>query len=143
MALRHEIYSCEVLEFSPRVSFIILLPPSPAICHQRSDAKLTYTADTQLNQETLRVPVKSFEVSHLHTYQPSFISSYTKAMLALDVEMTAALQAQREVDKYKSGLLPYALYLVRCSVLYVVRCVLCTPVYFFYNATVCAVDIIV
>lgn len=58
------------------------------------------------------MPVKAFEMVHLHTYQSDFISTYSKAACQVDTQLALAQHAQREVRKQA----PY-----RCCQLFVVR----------------------
>lgn len=56
------------------------------------------------HQQLIGIPLKMFEISHMHTYEPEFIKCYTRAMILIDMEYTAALQAHREVlmSQYQS-----------------------------------------
>lgn len=81
---------------------LVLLPPQSQICRPLyTNAEETYQSRAKTSshdkQELLSVPVKQFEISHMHTYHKKFISAYTKAMLLIDMEVTSAQQANREV----------------------------------------------
>ena len=47
--------------------------------------------------EYMEMPVKAFEMVHLHTYQSDFISTYSKAACQVDTQLALAQHAQREV----------------------------------------------
>ena len=96
MVVEHRLYDYEVLEFSPTVSMLVLLPPrSQVCCMSLSDSN---TDSSSKPSDLIGIPLKTFELSHLHTYQLDFIKAYTRAMVLIDMECTAALQAQREVS---------------------------------------------
>jgi len=44
------------------------------------------------------MPVKSFEMIHLHTYQPDFIDIYSRTACVTDTELLIAQQLHREVN---------------------------------------------
>lgn len=101
LIVEHRLYDTEVLEFSPTVTFIVLLPPHNQLCcthYQSEDTNSNKVLTTPNSADNLiAVPVKPFEISHIHTYNREFLSAYTKAMILVDMELTAAHQRQREV----------------------------------------------
>ena len=107
--VEHRIYHQEILELSPTASMIVLLPPHSQVCRPiyNNTAEDSHTSKSQApnhydKPELMSVPVKHFEVSHMHTYHKSFISAYTKTMLLIDMEVSAAQQANREVSERNS-----------------------------------------
>ncbi|XP_067935346.1 ankyrin repeat and fibronectin type-III domain-containing protein 1-like isoform X3 [Watersipora subatra] len=88
------LYDQEVLEFSPSISMIVLLPPRNYVCSMKSSP--SQMESITCLPDLLAIPVKIFEISHLYTYQVDFIKAYTRAMVLIDMEFNAAVQAHRE-----------------------------------------------
>ncbi|KAL5018407.1 hypothetical protein ScPMuIL_004129 [Solemya velum] len=87
----HRLYDLEVIDLSPDVSFILVLPPVENVCivPGQSDGLLS-------KQEFMLLPVQVFEMIHLGTYQPQIVSRYARISSILEMDLTLAQQAQRE-----------------------------------------------
>lgn len=55
----------------------------------------------------MEIPVKAFEMIHLHTYQEDFISTYSKAACLVDTQLALAQHSQREVRNSHCFILAY------------------------------------
>lgn len=95
LVVEHRLYDYEVLEFSPTISMIVLLPPRNQVCSIPATDPQPEVSSRQ--SDLISIPLKTFEMSHLHTYRMEFIQAYTRAMVVIDMECTAAAQAHREV----------------------------------------------
>ena len=96
----YRIYDFEVLEFSADVAMIILMPPRDQVCSvsmSADDDQPSLETLLSRRQDLIGLPLKSFEISHLHTYQREFLISYAKAKVFVELEVAAAQLAQREV----------------------------------------------
>lgn len=99
----HRIYDFEVLEFSPQVAMVVLLPPRDQVCSvattptSSEDEPAKSDAILSKRNDLIGIPMKPFEISHLLTYQRDFILNYARTQVFLELEVTAAQQAEREV----------------------------------------------
>ncbi|KAI8793848.1 ankyrin repeat and fibronectin type-III domain-containing protein 1 [Biomphalaria glabrata] len=91
----HRIYDLEVLELSPSVAMILILPSLEDIClvpgHQDTFTK---------KPEFCFLPVQIFESIHMHAYLPEFVSLY--ARLSARVEMDGVLAQQEHREAFSS-----------------------------------------
>ncbi|CAL1541751.1 unnamed protein product [Lymnaea stagnalis] len=91
MASNHRIYDLEVLELSPTVTMILILPSMEDICivpgHSDSLAK---RADYSF------LPVQIFESIHMHAYLPEFFSLYARLSAIVEMDGVLAQQGHRE-----------------------------------------------
>ena len=94
-ASAHRLYDVEVIELSPHVSFLLILPPVEDVCI------IPGQSDTVIEREDLvLLPVQVFEMIHLCTYQTKFISRYSRLSSILEMDIILAQQMQREVSIY-------------------------------------------
>ena len=92
-ASAHRLYDVEVIELSPHVSFLLILPPVEDVCI------IPGQSDTVIEREDLvLLPVQVFEMIHLCTYQTKFISRYSRLSSILEMDIILAQQMQREVS---------------------------------------------
>lgn len=56
------------------------------------------------SSEYMEIPVKAFEMIHLHAYQHDFITAFSKSATLVDTQLALAQHSQREVEP---SLLPY------------------------------------
>ena len=90
----HRLYDVEVIELSPHVSFLLILPPVEDVCiiPGQSDAVVE-------REDLVLLPVQVFEMIHMCTYQSKFISRYSRLSSILEMDIILAQQMQREVSK--------------------------------------------
>ncbi|CAG2107116.1 unnamed protein product, partial [Medioppia subpectinata] len=88
----HRIYDIEIIELSPDVSFILLLPPVENVCSIFSQI------DDQLplNFNLIYLPLRTFEMINLNTYQQTFIARYSRISAILEMDILVAQQQHRE-----------------------------------------------
>ncbi|KAK3865593.1 hypothetical protein Pcinc_028804 [Petrolisthes cinctipes] len=88
---QHRLYCGEVLELSPDVSLLLVMPPVDAVCSApgQEDALLS-----QPNLTTL--PLQIFEMIHMGTYQRELIGRYARLSYILEMDMLMAQHASRE-----------------------------------------------
>ena len=83
----------EVIELSPQVSFLLILPPVEDVCiipGQSDEVVERY--------DFILLPVQVFEMIHMCTYQSKFISRYSRLSSILEMDIILAQQMQREVS---------------------------------------------
>ena len=90
-AVSHRIYDLEVIELSPEISFIILVPPAEGVC---SVAGHSNKVDNK--PDLLSLPVQVFEMIHMCTYEYDFISRYSRLSSIIEMDSYLAVQARRE-----------------------------------------------
>ncbi|BFZ17311.1 hypothetical protein BsWGS_20349 [Bradybaena similaris] len=87
----HRVYDLEVLELSPSVTMILVMPSIEDICivpgHSDSLAK---RADFSF------LPVQIFESIHMHAYLPEFFSMYARLSAIVEMDGVLAQQGHRE-----------------------------------------------
>lgn len=91
--LQHRIYEDEVIELSPDVSVILLLPPPDSVCAVAGQSEALFH-----RPEFLSVPVQVFEMIHLRTYQRDLIGRYSRLSSILELDSNLAQLAMREVS---------------------------------------------
>ena len=90
----HRLYDVEVIELSPQVSFLLILPPVEDVCiipGQSDEVVERY--------DFILLPVQVFEMIHMCTYQSKFISRYSRLSSILEMDIILAQQMQREVSQ--------------------------------------------
>ncbi|KAL4240314.1 Ankyrin-repeat and fibronectin type III domain-containing 1 [Mactra antiquata] len=90
-SLSHRIYDYEVVEFSPYVSFILMLPSADDLCIVPGQSD-----DFMESEEFTLLPVQVFDIIHMCTYQQQFISRYSRLSSILEMDTILAQQMQRE-----------------------------------------------
>ena len=85
------IYEDEVIELSPEVSVILLLPPADSVCAVAGQTDALFH-----RPEFLSVPVQVFEMIHLRTYQRDLIGRYSRLSSILELDSNLAQLALRE-----------------------------------------------
>ncbi|XP_013391704.1 ankyrin repeat and fibronectin type-III domain-containing protein 1 isoform X3 [Lingula anatina] len=90
-AVTHRLFEMEVIEFSPDVCFILLLPPVEAVCSVPG-----HNDEMTDKTDFLALPVQVFEMIHMCSYQYEFISRYSRLSSILEMDTCLAQQAQRE-----------------------------------------------
>ncbi|XP_059176927.1 ankyrin repeat and fibronectin type-III domain-containing protein 1-like isoform X2 [Physella acuta] len=91
MLASHRVYDLEVLELSPSVTMILILPSMEDICivPGHSDI-LAKRADYSF------LPVQIFESIHMHAYLPEFFSLYARLSAIVEMDGVLAQQGHRE-----------------------------------------------
>ncbi|KAF2349086.1 Ras-associating (RA) domain [Trinorchestia longiramus] len=86
----HRLYSGEVLDFGD-VSLILMFPPSESLfCNPGQE-------DALLNKpELLALPIHTFEIVHLSTYQSQLLGRYARLSCILEMDKLVAEHAKRE-----------------------------------------------
>ncbi|XP_022238607.1 uncharacterized protein LOC106457080 isoform X2 [Limulus polyphemus] len=87
----HRIYEAEVIELSPDVSFVLMMPPLDSVCSVPGQSdELTSRTDC------IPLPVQIFEMIHMKTYNPNFIARYSRLSSILEMDTMLAQHAQRK-----------------------------------------------
>ncbi|XP_048576333.1 ankyrin repeat and fibronectin type-III domain-containing protein 1 isoform X3 [Nematostella vectensis] len=92
----HRIYDREVVELDENVSFLIVFPPPEDVCSAPGQVD-TLTS----KKDYISLPVQTFEMIHMCTYQKDFICHYSRLSSVLDMDSVLAQQALREA--FSSG----------------------------------------
>ena len=96
----HRIYGREVIELSPNVSAIIVLPPPQSICFlETPDSKENSSKQCPINIEErndlLHIPLNTFELIHMSAYNQQLLSNYCRGNTLLEMEVQILKQHQR------------------------------------------------
>ncbi|XP_025094555.1 ankyrin repeat and fibronectin type-III domain-containing protein 1-like isoform X5 [Pomacea canaliculata] len=87
----YRLYDVEVIEMSPSVSFLVLLPPVEQVCMAPGQADhLSESKDFDL------LPVQIFETIHMNSYQSQIFVTYARLSAITEMDVVLAQQAQRE-----------------------------------------------
>ncbi|CAI8044669.1 Ankyrin repeat and fibronectin type-III domain-containing protein 1, partial [Geodia barretti] len=90
-AEKHQLYCQEVIELSEDISLILILPPSDQVCTPPGStdhfAKLS---------DFVALPINTFEIMQLYTYQKSFMTKFSTVSARLDIELLTSQQRMRE-----------------------------------------------
>lgn len=81
-----------MIELSPEVSVILLLPPPDSVCAVAGQSEALFH-----RPEFLSVPLQVFEMIHLRTYQRDLIGRYSRLSSILELDSNLAQLALREV----------------------------------------------
>ncbi|KAK3705202.1 hypothetical protein QZH41_014002 [Actinostola sp. cb2023] len=92
----HRIYDREVVELDENVTFLIVFPPPEDVCSAPGQVD-TLTP----RKKYISLPVQTFEMIHMCTYQSDFISHYSRLSSVLDMDSVLAQQSLREA--FSSG----------------------------------------
>uniref|UniRef100_A0A8D8YBP6 Ankyrin repeat and fibronectin type-III domain-containing protein 1 n=1 Tax=Cacopsylla melanoneura TaxID=428564 RepID=A0A8D8YBP6_9HEMI len=87
----HRLYDSEVIEISPEVSLIMIVPPIESACSVPGQRELLLQ-----RPDLLPLPVQVFEMVHLGTYQRSLVSKYSRLSCILQLDTALAQQGHRE-----------------------------------------------
>nr|CAD7439694.1 unnamed protein product [Timema bartmani] len=90
-ALSHRLYNTEVVDLSPEVSFLIIVPPAESACAAPGQADLLLQRG-----DLVSLPVQVFEMVHLGTYQRDVISRYSRLSCILELDTVLAHHSHRE-----------------------------------------------
>jgi len=88
----HRIYDHEIIELSPDISLILILPRTESVCSV-TDTSMAINLN---RNDLLLVPLQAWEVLHLSTYHRKLLAAYAKLSSILDVDLALARQSQRE-----------------------------------------------
>ena len=80
----HRVYDREVIEVSPEVSLVLVLPPPQSVCFLKpssssSSTKNCCSIDVGRN-DLLAVPLHSFEFMHLNAYNKSLLANFCRSV---------------------------------------------------------------
>ncbi|XP_041363678.1 ankyrin repeat and fibronectin type-III domain-containing protein 1-like [Gigantopelta aegis] len=87
----HRLYDLEVIELSPDISFILVLPPAEDVFIVPGQ-----TEELTDRHNLIFLPVQVFEMIHMSTYQQTFITHYSRLSSILEMDINLAQQAQRQ-----------------------------------------------
>ncbi|XP_021938463.1 ankyrin repeat and fibronectin type-III domain-containing protein 1 isoform X2 [Zootermopsis nevadensis] len=90
-ALTHRLYDAEVVDLSPEVSFLIVVPRAESAC-----AVPGQTEALLQRGDLIALPVQVFEMVHLGTYQRDVISRYSRLSCILELDTVLAHHSHRE-----------------------------------------------
>ncbi|XP_023708239.1 ankyrin repeat and fibronectin type-III domain-containing protein 1 isoform X3 [Cryptotermes secundus] len=90
-ALTHRMYDAEVVDLSPEVSFLIVVPRAESAC-----AVPGQTEALLQRGDLIALPVQVFEMVHLGTYQRDVISRYSRLSCILELDTVLAHHSHRE-----------------------------------------------
>jgi hypothetical protein len=85
-------YDAEVVDLSPEVSFLIVVPRAESAC-----AVPGQTESLLQRGDLIALPVQVFEMVHLGTYQRDVISRYSRLSCILELDTVLAHHSHREV----------------------------------------------
>lgn len=85
-------YDAEVVDLSPEVSFLIVVPRAESAC-----AVPGQTEALLQRGDLIALPVQVFEMVHLGTYQRDVISRYSRLSCILELDTVLAHHSHREV----------------------------------------------
>ncbi|KAK8721638.1 hypothetical protein OTU49_012675, partial [Cherax quadricarinatus] len=88
---QHRLYCREVLELSPDVALLLVMPPVDAVCSAPGQEDALFS---QPNLATL--PLQIFEMIHMGTYQRELIGRYARLSYILEMDTLMAQHASRE-----------------------------------------------
>jgi len=97
----HRIYDREVVELSPEVSLILVLPPPQSICFVQSSTDGgvgdTSTASIDVGRnDLLSLPLHTFEFMHLNAYHRPLLDNFCRSLTLIEVMLSSTKQALRE-----------------------------------------------
>lgn len=87
----HRIYDREVVELDENVSFIIVFPPPEEVCSAPGQVDSLSRLKGYIS-----LPVQTFEMIHMYTYQQEFICHYSRLSSVLDMDSVISQQSLRE-----------------------------------------------
>lgn len=87
----HRIYDREVVELDENVSFIIVFPPPEEVCSAPGQVD-----SLSHHKGYISLPVQTFEMIHMYTYQQEFICHYSRLSSVLDMDSVISQQSLRE-----------------------------------------------
>ncbi|XP_065065509.1 ankyrin repeat and fibronectin type-III domain-containing protein 1-like isoform X2 [Rhopilema esculentum] len=90
-ASRHRIYNKEVIELNDNVLMVLLLPPVDDMCTAPGQSDLFHALSGYLS-----IPVQTFEMINMNTYQPNIMKTYARLSSILELETFVCLQTARE-----------------------------------------------
>ncbi|KAK7866537.1 hypothetical protein R5R35_002869 [Gryllus longicercus] len=85
------LYDVEVVDLSPEVSFLIIVPPTESACTVPAQRDLLLQRG-----DLAALPVQVFEMVHLGTYQRDVISQYSRLSCILELDTVLAQHDHRE-----------------------------------------------
>lgn len=99
------LYEMEVVEVSPEVSFVVMVPSADLVCavpgtREKEEPLLK-------REDLLLLPVQTFEMAHLSTYQRDLINRYSRLSSILETDTILAQHTHREVKYSKYALITY------------------------------------
>lgn len=92
LALCCRMYDAEVVELSPDVSFLIVVPRAESACGVPGQTEALLQRG-----DLISLPVQVFEMVHLGTYQRDVISRYSRISCILELDTVLANHSHREV----------------------------------------------
>ncbi|XP_076334033.1 ankyrin repeat and fibronectin type-III domain-containing protein 1-like isoform X2 [Tachypleus tridentatus] len=87
----HRLYDVDVIEMSPNVSFLLVLPPVENVCSIPGQYD-----DLTSRMDCIPLPIQVFEILHMTTYRYNFIVHYSRLSSILEMDTLMAQHALRE-----------------------------------------------
>jgi hypothetical protein len=88
---KHQLYSHEVIELNEDISLLLILPPSDQVCTPPG------STDHFLKlSDFVALPINTFEIMQLYTYQKAFMTKFSTVSARLDIELLTSQQRMRE-----------------------------------------------
>ena len=96
----HRIYSREIIEISPNVSVIVVLPPTQSLCFlETPDSVENNSRPCCINiverNDLLTIPLNTFELLHMSAYHRHLLSNYCRGNTLLEMELHTLKQHHR------------------------------------------------
>ncbi|PAV70159.1 hypothetical protein WR25_12789 isoform B [Diploscapter pachys] len=91
----HRLHHAEIIEPSPDVSIILLLPRAEEVCSAPTGCMVSTDCSEQ-RRGCSSIPIPVFEMIHQCTYQPEFISTYCRLSIFLEHYMMISQYEQRK-----------------------------------------------
>ena len=89
--MEHRIYDQEVIELNSDVMMIVICPPTEDLCTPPNQCDIFSNLSNYSS-----IPVQSFEMSNMMTYQPKLMSAYCRLSSILELENYCMQQNLRE-----------------------------------------------
>ena len=71
----HRVYDREVIELSPEVSLVLVLPPPQSVCFLQGSSSCSIDVG---RNDLLAVPLHSFEFMHLNAYNKGLLANFCR-----------------------------------------------------------------
>ncbi|XP_064406815.1 ankyrin repeat and fibronectin type-III domain-containing protein 1-like isoform X2 [Halichondria panicea] len=87
----HQLYKYEAIELNEDITFLLLLPPAEQVCTPPGSSDHFASLS-----DFVALPINTFEIMQLFTYQPNFMTKYSTVSARLDLELLTSTQRMRE-----------------------------------------------
>ncbi|BET01919.1 Ras association (RalGDS/AF-6) domain [Nesidiocoris tenuis] len=90
-ALSHRLYDAEVIEVSPDVSLLIVVPPPEQACSAPGQGEVLLQ-----RPDLIPLPVQVFEMVHMGTYHKQLVDRYSRLSCIIELDTALAQHSHRE-----------------------------------------------